>query len=359
MVEVLEKFEFRRMIGRAEIEMRPVGVAVMITPWNSNYGFICSKLSTAIAAGATAVIKPSEISATQTQVLTEALHEAGLPAGVLNILNGTGPTVGSMLSSHPGVAKISFTGSTVAGRAVYRAAAETFKRVTLELGGKSPTVILDDADLDKAIPVALLNGLVNSGQACLAGTRILAPERRLDEILYRLKKEIAAFKVGDGRDPDVRIGPMVSQNQWDRVQFYIRLGQEEGAKLLVGGEGRPEGLNRGWFVQPTIFADVNNQMRIAREEIFGPVLCVISYRDEAEAAEIANDTNYGLHGYVLSSNPERAKRVAEEINAGRIAVNGAPHEPLAPFGGFKQSGIGREYGEFGLEAFLEPRVILQ
>jgi aldehyde dehydrogenase (NAD+) len=358
MAKTLDSYEFRRVIGRAEVEMRPAGIAAAITPWNSNYGFICSKLATAIAAGTTIVIKPSEMSATQTQLLTECLHEAGLPPGVFNIVNGYGHVVGTALSAHPDIAKISFTGSTATGRAILHTAADTMKRVTLELGGKSPDIILDDADLDTAIPQALMTGFTNSGQACIAGTRILAPESRLDEILGRLKTTVAAIKVGGPLDPDVRIGPMVSQKQWDRVQSYIRLGQEEGATLLVGGEGRPEGLNQGWFVRPTIFTNVTNQMRIAREEIFGPVLCVIPYRDEAEAIEIANDTSYGLSSYVLSSNLYRAKRVASQLEAGRVVINGAPHEPLAPFGGLKQSGIGREYGLFGLESFLEPRAIL-
>ncbi len=358
MAKTLEAYDFRRTIGRAEVEMRPSGIAAAITPWNSNYGFICSKLSTAIAAGTTIVIKPSELSALQTHLLAECLHTAALPAGVLNIVNGTGSVVGAALSSHPDIAKISFTGSTATGRAILAAAAPTMKRVTLELGGKSPTIILDDADLDVAIPQALMNGFNNSGQACIAGTRILAPEVRLNEIHDRLRMALDAIKVGAPADPDVQIGPMVSGRQWDRVQSYIRLGLEEGATLLAGGEGRPDGLNRGWFVRPTIFSNVTNQMRVAREEIFGPVLCVIPYRDESEAIEIANDTSYGLASYVLSSDVARAKRVAHQLDAGRVSINGAPHEPLAPFGGFKQSGIGREFGLFGLESFLEPRAVL-
>ncbi len=358
MAKTLETYAFRRTIGRAEVQMCPPGIAAAITPWNSNYGFICSKLATAIAAGTTIVIKPSEMSATQTQLLTECLHEAGLPPGVFNIVNGTGPVVGAALSAHPDIAKISFTGSTATGRAILHAVAETMKRVTLELGGKSPTIILDDADLDLAIPQALMTGFGNSGQACIAGTRILAPESRLDEIQAQMKLAVAAIKVGSSSDPAVQIGPMVSQKQWDRVQAYIRLGVEEGAALLTGGPGRPEGLNRGWFVQPTLFTNVTNQMRIAREEIFGPVLCVIPYRDEAQAIEIANDTPYGLASYVLSGDVERARRVAGQLEAGRVGINGAPHEPLAPFGGFKQSGLGREFGLFGLESFLEPRAVL-
>jgi aldehyde dehydrogenase (NAD+) len=358
MARTVETYAFRRRIGAAEVTMEPLGVAAAITPWNSNMGFIASKLATAIAAGSTIVIKPSELSAIQTQVLTEALHEAGLPAGTFNIVNGYGNVVGAELSSHPDIAKISFTGSTATGRAILTAAATSFKRVTLELGGKGPQVILDDADLDKAIPIIAMTGFANSGQACIAGTRILAPEHRLDEVLKRLKTFVATLKVGNAVDPEVRVGPMVSQTQWDRVQSYIRLGLEEGAALLTGGEGRPEGLDRGWFVRPTVFTGVTNQMRIAREEIFGPVLCVIPYRDDADAIAIANDTAYGLQSYILSADPARAGRVAAELQAGRIVINGAPHEPLAPFGGFKQSGIGREFGAFGLDAFLEPKAVL-
>ncbi|MGY5775004.1 aldehyde dehydrogenase family protein [Rhizobium sp. LEGMi135b] len=358
MAKTLETYEFRRRIGHAEVEMRPAGVAAAITPWNSNYGFICSKLATAIAAGTTMVIKPSEMSAIQTQLITECLHAAGLPNGVFNIVNGYGHVVGAALSSHRDIAKISFTGSTVTGRAILQAASATLKRVTLELGGKSPNIILDDAELDTVIPQVLAAGFANSGQACIAGTRILAPESRLAEIHDRLIQAVATLKVGNANDPTISVGPMVSQKQWDRVQSYIRLGQEEGARLIVGGEGRPEGLDRGWFVRPTVFSSVNNDMRIAREEIFGPVLCVIPYRDEADALEIANDTVYGLQAYVFSSDVARAKRIAERIEAGRVVINGAPHEPQAPFGGFKQSGVGREFGIFGLESFLEPRAVL-
>jgi aldehyde dehydrogenase (NAD+) len=358
MAETLEAFDFSQSIGRADVTLQPLGVVAAITPWNSNIGFICGKLATAIAAGCAIVIKPSEMSAIQTQVLTEALHEAGLPAGVFNIVNGHGDVVGAELSSHPDVAKVSFTGSTVVGRAILRAASETMKRVTLELGGKGPNIILEDADLDTAIPTAVMMGFGNSGQACVAGTRILAPRSRMAEILPRLQAAVAAIKVGAPSDPAVMVGPMVSQKQYDRVQGYIRLGLEEGAELLVGGEGRPEGLSRGWFVRPTVFTGVSNAMRIAREEIFGPVLCVIAYDDEAEAIAIANDTTYGLQAYVASADLAHARQVAEQLESGRVVINGAPHEPLAPFGGFKQSGIGREFGRAGLEAHLEARAIL-
>lgn len=358
MASVLEEYEFERRMGRARVVMQPIGVAAAITPWNSNIGFITSKLTTAIAAGSTIVIKPSEMSAVQTQALTECLHEAGLPKGVFNIVNGLGNVVGAELSRHPDIAKVTFTGSTAVGREILRSAADTFKRVTLELGGKGPNIILDDADLEVAIPAVLRMGFINSGQACIAGTRILVPNHRLDEVVTRLKREIETFKVGAPDDPDAMIGPMVSRKQYDRVQSYIELGMQEGASLLTGGLGHPAGLDRGWFTKPTIFTNVDNQMRIAREEIFGPVLSVIAYRDEDEAVSIANDTPYGLQAYLHGTDVTRMQALADRLDCGRVVVNGAPHEPLAPFGGFKQSGIGREYGVFGLEAFLEPKAVI-
>ncbi|NWE14262.1 aldehyde dehydrogenase family protein [Pseudomonas yamanorum] len=355
---VLENYNFSRRIGIAEVVMQPLGVAGLITPWNSNAGFICAKLGAALAAGCTAVIKPSEMSAIQTSIVTRALHEAGLPPGVFNIVTGRGETVGAVLSAHPDIAKVSFTGSTAVGKTILRTGAETLKRVTLELGGKSPVLILDDADLKTAVPMALQAGFMNSGQACIAGTRILVPETRLAEVEALMVEEVARVKAGNPRDPVTAVGPMVSQKQWERVQRYIQIGIEEGAHLLAGGPGLPEGINAGWFVKPTVFSRVNNQMTIAREEIFGPVLSIITYTTEEEALAIANDTPYGLQAYILSSNPERAHRLASRIDAGRVLINTLAHEPLAPFGGFKQSGIGREYGTFGLEAFLEPKSIL-
>jgi aldehyde dehydrogenase (NAD+) len=355
--EALQDFEFTRQAKSARVIMQPIGVVGIITPWNSNYGFITNKLATAIAAGCTAVIKPSEMSAIQTQLLTECLHAAGLPQGVFNIVNGRGDVVGAELSSNRDIAKISFTGSTAVGKAIVRAGAETLKRVTLELGGKSPTVILDDANLETAIPLAVAAGFMNNGQACIAGTRILVPESRLQEVSALVVKAVNAVKVGDPRSPATQIGPLVSQKQYERVQSYIRSGLKEGATLLVGGEGHPEGLG-GYFVKPTVFINVTNDMTIAREEIFGPVLSILAYRSEEEAIAIANDTDYGLQAYVISSDPMRAQAVAERIEAGRVQINGMFHEPQAPFGGFKQSGIGREYGVFGIEGHLEPKAIL-
>jgi aldehyde dehydrogenase (NAD+) len=355
---ILESYDFERKAGTADVFMRPIGVAGLITPWNSNAGFICSKVAFALAAGCASIVKPSEMSAFQTDVVIEAFHAAGLPPGVVNILTARGETVGSLLASHPDVAKISFTGSTAVGKQILRAGAETCKRVTLELGGKSPTIILDDADLEKAIPMAIAAGFINSGQACLAGTRILVPRSIQPAAEELIRRTVEATKVGPPDDPDAVIGPMVSEKQWERVQRYIRIGVAAGARVLIGGEGRPQHLHRGWFVRPTVFSDVRNDMQIAQEEIFGPVLAILPYGDEEEAISIANDTTYGLQGYVFSADMKRARRVAAQMEVGRVQVNTLTHEPLAPFGGVKQSGIGRENGVYGLEAFLEPKAIL-
>jgi aldehyde dehydrogenase (NAD+) len=353
----LADYPLEREIGSARVVMEPVGVVGLITPWKSNAGFICNKLAYALAAGCTAVIKPSEMSAAQTQVVLEALHEAGAPAGLFNLVNGRGDVVGAEITASPDISKISFTGSTAVGKSILRAAADTLKRVTLELGGKSPTIILDDADFAKAMPLALEAGFANSGQACIAGSRILVPASRLDDAIAATQVALGKIKSGNPRDAGTTIGPMVSQAQYERVQRYIRLGIEAGATLVAGGEGHPDGLG-GYFVKPTVFAHVTNDMTIAREEIFGPVLCLLTYEDEAQAITIANDTPYGLQAYVISSSPDRAKLVASQLVAGRVVINGAPHDPTVPFGGFKQSGIGREYGVFGLQAYLEPKAVL-
>jgi aldehyde dehydrogenase (NAD+) len=358
MIKTLENFEFTRQVGNAIVEMAPIGVAGLIMPWNSDAFFICDKLATALAAGCTAVIKPSELSATQTQVLTEALHAAGLPNGVFNVVTGRGDVVGPTINRHPDIAKISFTGSTEVGKTIMREASDTLKSLTLELGGKSPSIILDDSDLEEAVTGALRAGFVNSGQACVAGTRILVQENHLDDVLALITKKVETdYLVGDPRDPATAIGPMVSERQWERVQSYIHRGVQEGARIVVGGPDRPDELPAGYYVRPTVFADVSNDMTIAREEIFGPVLAVITYRDEDQAVEIANDTAYGLHAYVFSGDFARARRIASRLEVGRVSVNGG-FEQLSPFGGFKQSGLGREYGSFGLEGFLEPRSIM-
>lgn len=357
-IETLKTFDFVKTIGSSQVRLEPLGVVGIITPWNASNGFICSKLATAVAAGCTAVIKPSEMSALQTQVITECLHEAGLPDGVFNIVNGLGEVVGAEITRHKDIAKISFTGSTVVGKTIARGAVDTMKRVTLELGGKSPNLLLEDANFTEAIPVAITAAYMNSGQACIAGTRLLVPENRLEEVKNLVKAAVAGIKVGNPADADTVIGPMVSKKQFNRVQDYIKLGLEEGAELLTGGIGQPEGLEAGNFVKPTVFINVSNNMRIAREEIFGPVLSIITYKTEEEAIAIANDTDYGLQAYVSSKSIERANEVAAQISAGRVLINKLSHDPLAPFGGFKQSGIGREFGIYGLEAYLEPKTIL-
>ncbi len=357
-IKLLSEYEFVRQIGRAKVVMEPLGVVGLITPWNANYGFICNKMATALAAGSTVVIKPSELSAGQTQLLTECLHAAGLPAGVFNIVTGRGDVVGAEITRHPDIAKISFTGSTAVGKAIARGAVDTLKRVTLELGGKSPNILLPDVDLEKAIPLALAVGTMNNGQACIAGTRLLVPEERLEEVKAHLVRAVANVKVGDPQQTDTQIGPLVTAKQYDRVQNYIRLGIEEGAELVCGGEGRPDGLRHGYFVKPTVFANVTPQMTIAREEIFGPVISVLTYRSIEEAVSMANDTVYGLQAYVSGEDRQQARSVASQIIAGRVFVNGMYDVPDAPFGGFKQSGLGREFGTYGLEAYLEPKTLI-
>lgn len=355
---LLGEYAFEREAGGARVTMVPHGVVGLITPWNANVGFIATKLSMAIAAGSTAVIKPSELSAAQTALITRVMHGAGLPPGVFNIVTGRGDVVGAEITRHPDVAKISFTGSTSVGKAIARCAVDTMKRVTLELGGKSPTVLLDDADFAKAMPLAALAAVMNSGQACIAGTRLLVPASRVAEAHALAVRAFEDLVVGPTSDPRVNVGPMVTRKQYERVQDYIRKGIEEGATLLTGGPGRPDGLERGYFVRPTVFGDVRNDMTIARDEIFGPVLSIIPYRDDDEAIAIANDTPYGLHAYVFGADLARANRVAAGIQAGRVFVNGLYDAPEAPFGGFKQSGLGREFGVFGLETYLEPKAIM-
>jgi aldehyde dehydrogenase (NAD+) len=357
--KALREMPLTRSWGKTTVTMEPVGVAGLISPWNANAFFLCMKLASAVAAGCTVVMKPSELSVLQTRVWLECVHDAKLPKGLCNVVSGRGDVVGAELVRNPDVAKISFTGSAAVGRSIMRDGAATMKRVTLELGGKSPNILLDDADLKSAIPNAFIIGFLNSGQACVAGTRLLVPKSRFDEVKQAIVNTIPAFPVGDPSDPKTAIGPMVSEKQYQRVQSYIRKGIEEGAELLVGGEGHPPGLESGYFVKPTIFVNVKNHMTIAREEIFGPVLSVITYEDDADAIRIANDTEYGLHAYVSGTDIQRARRIASQIQAGRVAINGMLDDQQAPFGGFKQSGFGREFGTFGIAAFLEPRAILE
>jgi aldehyde dehydrogenase (NAD+) len=355
----LQELPLTRSWGKTTVTLEPVGVAGLITAWNANALFICLKLASAVAAGCTVVIKPSELSSFQTRVMVEALDAANLPKGLLNVVTGLGNVVGAELVRNPDVAKISFTGSVAVGEKIMRDGAETMKRVTLELGGKSPTILLDDAALDQAIPSALIMAFLNSGQACAAGTRLLVPKSRLDAVKRGIRHAMHAFAVGDPADPKTAVGPMVSQKQYERVQSYIRKGIEEGAEVLAGGEGHPEGFEAGYFVKPTVFVNVRNDMTIAQEEIFGPVLCVIAYDSEDEAIRIANDSKYGLHAAVLGTDIQRARRVASQIRSGRVVINNMIDDPQAPWGGFKYSGVGREYGRYGIDAFLETRAILE
>src|ERR1700730_13938096 len=343
--------------AKTTVTLEPVGVAGLITAWNANALFICLKLASAVGAGCTVVIKPSELSSLQTQVMLECLDAAKLPKGVCNIVIGRGNVVGAELTRNPDVAKISFTGSVAVGQKIMSDGAATMKRVTLELGGKSPTILLDDAAVERAIPSALVMAFLNSGQACAAGTRLLVPKSRLDAVKRGIRDAMRAFSVGDPADAKTAIGPAVSQKQYERVQSYIRMGIEEGAEVLVGGEGHPEGFEAGYFLKPTVFVNVTNDMAIAQEEIFGPVLCVIAYDSEDEAIRIANDSKYGLHASVLGKDLQRARRVASQLQAGRVVIKGMTDDPQAPWGGFKYSGVGREYGQYGVEAFFETRAI--
>lgn len=359
MIATLKDFKFQRKVGNNTlVEMTAVGVVGIITPWNSSNSFICSKLAAAVAAGCTVVVKPSEMSGLQTALLLECFHEANLAKGLFNLVNGLGGVVGTEIVTHPDVAKISFTGSTITGKRIAQMAADTVKRVTLELGGKSPNIILEDADFEKAIPQAVFGAYMNSGQACIAPTRLLVPKAKLELANQLAKAAAESVVVGFPANENTIVGPMVSVKQYERVQEYISLGLSEGATLLTGGTGKPDGLEDGNFVKATIFTDVRNDMRIAQEEIFGPVLSIIPYENEAEAVVIANDTTYGLAAYISSADESRALRIASQIDAGRVCINGFKHDPLAPFGGFKQSGIGREFGAFGLEEYLEPKTIL-
>jgi aldehyde dehydrogenase (NAD+) len=355
----LQELPLRQSWGKTTVTLEPVGVAGLITAWNANALFICLKLASAVAAGCTVVIKPSEMSSLQTRVMVECLNAAELPKGVYNVVTGLGTVVGAELVRNPDVAKISFTGSVAVGEAIMRDGAATMKRITLELGGKSPTILLDDAALDQAVPAALTLAFMNSGQACAAGTRLLVPKGRFDEVKRAIRDAMRAFTVGDPADLNIAVGPMVSQKQYERVESYIRKGIEEGAEVLVGGEGHPAGLEAGYFVKPTVFVNVKNDMTIAQEEIFGPVLSVIAYDSEDDAIRIANDSKYGLHAAVIGTDLQRARRVASQLRAGRVVINNMTDDPQAPWGGFKYSGVGREYGKYGIEAFLEPKAILE
>ncbi len=355
MPQVMADTAWEEEVGNSLIVREPVGVVGAITPWNYPLHQICAKVAPALSAGCTVVVKPSEVAPLNAFLLADVLDELGLPPGVFNLVTGLGPVVGDAMSRHPGIDMISFTGSTAAGRRVSEAASATVKRVALELGGKSPNVILDDAPLEDAITDGVSKCFLNSGQTCSALTRMLVPRARLAEAEQIAAAVAEQFKPGDPFDPESKLGPLVSDVQRERVRAYIRKGQEEGAKLVAGGADPPEGLERGYFVRPTVFSDVTPQMTIAQEEIFGPVLAIMPYDDEEDAVRIANDTVYGLSGGVWSGDEERAKRVARRIRTGQVEINGGAFNPLAPFGGYKQSGHGRELGHFGLEEFLQVK----
>ena len=360
-IAAFENFEFEELLSpkypNQTIVREPIGVCGLITPWNWPMNQIALKVIPALAVGCTVILKPSEIAPMSAMLFAEFVDQAGFPQGVFNLVNGEGAVVGEALSQHPDVDMMSFTGSTRAGTAVSRAAAATVKRVSLELGGKSPNIVFADADLEEAIARSLAHCFENTGQSCNAPTRMLVERSVYDKAVELARKEAEGTKVGDPAEEGDHIGPLSSSIQFEKVQKLIQKGIDEGARLVAGGPGRPEGFTEGDFVKPTVFADVNNNMTIAREEIFGPVLAMIPFDTEDEAIAIANDTPYGLAAYIQTGNPERAKRVARKLRAGMVQINGTSRAPGSPFGGYKQSGNGREGGKWGLEDFLEVKLI--
>jgi len=357
-LSLLKKHDFTEVIGSTRIVKEPIGVCGLITPWNWPLNQITCKVAPAIAAGCTVVLKPSEIAPRTAHLFAEIMHAAGVPKGVFNLIDGTGPAVGAALSAHPKIDMVSFTGSTEAGKQVSIAAAANLKKVSLELGGKSAAIVLDDANFAKVIPRCVRAAMGNSGQSCNAQTRLLVPESRLDETIEIAKKTVDSIVVGDPQSEETVMGPVVSELQWQRVQNLIQKGIDEGAELVSGGEGLPEGCSSGCYVKPTVFAGVTPDMTIAQEEIFGPVVSIMTYRSEEEAVAIANDSIYGLSGGVYSADLERAKAIAAQMRTGMVHLNGAPVDIKAPFGGYKQSGNGREWGLYGIEEFMETKAVL-
>jgi len=359
-IRYLKNFEFEKPLGEHAPNQRliyePKGVCALITPWNWPMNQVCLKVAPALASGCTMILKPSELAPLSSMILAELIDETKFPAGVFNLVNGDGETTGNALTSHPDVNMISFTGSTRAGALISQNAAKDFKRVSLELGGKGANIIFKDADPD-AIERGALRCFRNSGQSCNAPTRMLVEKSMYNEAVERLKKYTENFEVGDPKKEGEHIGPVISETQYNKIQTLIKKGIDEGAKLVAGGPGKPDGLEKGYFVKPTVFADVNNKMEIARTEIFGPVLSVMPFETEEEAIEIANDTPYGLTNYIQTKDKEKVKRVARKLRSGMVDVNGAGIAVDAPFGGFKHSGIGREAGEHGLEEFLEVKSV--
>ncbi|MGI9203517.1 MAG: aldehyde dehydrogenase family protein [Woeseiaceae bacterium] len=356
-IDTLKEMDFEVRHGTTQIVKEPIGVCALITPWNWPINQIAVKVAPALAAGCTMVLKPSEIAPFDAIIFAEILDAAGVPAGVFNLINGDGPNVGVALSGHPDVAMVSFTGSTRAGVSVAQTAAPTVKRVAQELGGKSANIILDDADFDREVARGASNCFENTGQSCNAPTRMLVPREKLAEAAAIAAKRATSTTPGDPQAEGTRIGPVVSEAQWDKIQRLIQAGIDEGATLVAGGAGRPDGLEKGYYVQPTVFSDVTNDMTIAREEIFGPVLSIMPYDGEDDAVAIANDTPYGLSGYVSSKSLDHARAIAARLEAGMVHINNASLDDQAPFGGYKQSGNGREWGPHGVEEFLEVKSV--
>lgn len=357
-IKDLETFEFEERRGNAVIRKEPIGVSGLITPWNFPTNQTATKLASAFAAGCTVVLKPSELTPYSALLMAEVFHAAGVPKGVFNLVNGTGNTVGNALTTHPDVQFISFTGSGKTGKIISKNAADTIKKVALELGGKSPLIVLDDFDIEIAVKIAVANVMFNCGQVCTLASRTLVPEAKMEQFAELAVERLKRYPVGSPTDPNSALGPVISKAQFERVQRYIKIGIEEGATLVAGGPGKPEGFEKGYYVKPTIFTNVSNDMTIAQEEIFGPVMSIIPYDTVDEAIEIANDTIYGLAGYVLGEDKKTIEKVARSIQAGRIVVNGAPGGFNLPFGGYKQSGIGREWGDYGIKEYLEVKSIV-
>lgn len=356
-IDVLKNYKFEETIGDSRVVKEPIGVCGLITPWNWPMNQVAIKVIPALAAGCTMVLKPANLSPLSAVLFADILHEAGVPKGVFNMLNGRGRKIGERLCLHPDIDLISFTGSTETGGNITAAAAKSIKKVCLELGGKSPYVVLEDADFSAMMPDVLARSFSNGGQTCTAPTRLIVPESRKEEFIEAALAQVANIRVGDPADTETTMGPMASESQFKSVQRYIQAGIEEGARLLCGGPGKPEGLEAGAYVKPTLFADVDNQMTIAQEEIFGPVISIISYESLDQAIEIANDSIYGLAAYVWSEDKEKAEYVARKLRAGMVTINGAAMDWRTPFGGYKQSGVGRERGEMGLEEYLEAKAI--
>ncbi|MPZ21083.1 MAG: aldehyde dehydrogenase family protein [Luteitalea sp.] len=357
-VDLLDTFPFEEQIGNSLIVREPVGVVGAITPWNYPLHQIAAKIGPALAAGCTIVLKPSEVAPLNACLLAEACHDIELPPGVINIVHGAGPSVGEAIVTHPAVAMVSFTGSVAAGRRVAVLAGERICKVTLELGGKSACVLLEDGPLEEAVAMCVKHAMLNSGQTCNAWTRLVVPRARLHEVEEVASATLGTLPLGDPLDPATRLGPLISAAQRDRVEHYLTAARQDGARLVAGGR-RPPAFTKGHYVEPTVFSDVRSAMTIAQEEIFGPVLAVMPYDNEEEAVAIANETRYGLAGAVWSADPARALRVARRIRAGQVDINGGRYNPLAPFGGYKQSGIGREMGRFGLEEYLQVKALAQ